>query len=272
MGLIEYHWENLDGKNPQHEKRWVLDMFVPGSAEIMMMHPDLPDKDPRVANFFERMAYLPLVGVTELVPPGGAGIGMHVIPVEQAIPAESKSLDIEHISHWLDKYDGQLVVGVCSCRKQQRIRGEGSGDVEGDWCIGVGDFADYMLETGKARKITREEALEILRLGRGARLCAPGDEHRRRGEDLRHLQLRRGRLQRPAHLAALQHAKHVRQRLCGGERPGKVRRLRQMRGDLPRGRGAARAEALHHVRAGRVPAPRAARRHEVGRGALEQEL
>lgn len=164
VGLIEYHWENLDGKNPQHEKRWVLDMFVPGSAEIMMMHPDLPDKDPRVANFFERMAYLPLVGVTELVPPGGAGIGMHVIPVEQAIPAESKSLDIEHISHWLDKYDGQLVVGVCSCRKQQRIRGEGSGDVEGDWCIGVGDFADYMLETGKARKITREEALEILRL------------------------------------------------------------------------------------------------------------
>ena len=162
VGLIEYHWENLDGKNPQHEKRWVLDMFVPGSAEIMMMHPDLADKDPRVANFFERMAYLPLVGVTELVPPGGAGIGMHVIPVEQAIPAESKSLDIEHISHWLDKYDGQLVVGVCSCRKQQRIRGEGSGDVEGDWCIGVGDFADYMLETGKARKITREEALTIL--------------------------------------------------------------------------------------------------------------
>ena len=164
VGLIEYHWENLDGKNPQHEKRWVLDMFVPGSAEIMMMHPDLPDKDPRVANFFERMAYLPLVGVTELVPPGGAGIGMHVIPVEQAIPAESKSLDIEHISHWLDKYDGQLVVGVCSCRKQQRIRGEGSGDIEAEWCIGVGDFADYMLETGKARKITREEALEILRL------------------------------------------------------------------------------------------------------------
>lgn len=57
VGLIEYHWENLDGKNPQHEKRWVLDMFVPGSAEIMMMHPDLPDNDPRVANFFERMAY-----------------------------------------------------------------------------------------------------------------------------------------------------------------------------------------------------------------------
>ena len=163
VGLIEYHWENLDGKNPNHEKRWVLDMFVPGSAEIMMMHPELADKDPRLANFFERMAFLPLAGITEMVPPGGAGIGMHVIPVEKAIPAESRSLDIEHISHWLDKYDGQIIVGVCSCRKQQRIRGEGSGDIEGEWCIGLGDFADYMRETGKGHEITKEEALEILR-------------------------------------------------------------------------------------------------------------
>lgn len=38
-GLVEFHWENLDGKNPNHEKRWVLDMFVPGSAEIMMIKP-----------------------------------------------------------------------------------------------------------------------------------------------------------------------------------------------------------------------------------------
>lgn len=162
VGLIEYHWENLDGKNPEHEKRWVLDMFVPGSAEIMMMHPELADNDSRLAYFFERMAYLPLVGITEMVPPGGAGIGMHVIPVEKAIPAESRSLDIEHISHWLDKYKGHIIVGVCSCRKQQRIRGEGSGDIEGEWCIGLGDFADYMRETGKGREITREEALKIL--------------------------------------------------------------------------------------------------------------
>lgn len=163
VGLIEYHWENLDGKNPAHEKRWVLDMFVPGSAEIMMMHPELADRDMRVPNFFERMAFLPLVGITEMVPPGGAGIGMHVIPVEKAIPTESRSLDIEHISHWLDKYEGHIIVSVCSCRKQQRLRGEGSGDIEGEWCIGLGDFADYMRETGKGREISRDEALEILR-------------------------------------------------------------------------------------------------------------
>ena len=161
-GLVEFHWENLDGKNPNHEKRWVLDMFVPGSAEIMMINPEQSDMFPETADFFERMAYLPLAGITEMVPPGGAGIGMHVIPVEKAIPVESKSLPIEHLSHWLKKYEGHIGVSVCSCRKQQRIRGEGSGDVEGEWCIGVGDFADYCRETNHGRDITYEEAMEIL--------------------------------------------------------------------------------------------------------------
>nr|MCR4708800.1 hypothetical protein [Clostridiales bacterium] len=33
MGILEYNWENLDGKNPKGEKRWLVPMFVPGSAE-----------------------------------------------------------------------------------------------------------------------------------------------------------------------------------------------------------------------------------------------
>ncbi len=160
--LVEWHFENLDGKNPNHEKRWVLDMFVPGSAEIMTMRPEISPVTPQVADFFERMTYLPLAGITQMVPPGGGGIGMHVIPVEQAIPAECESLDIEHLSHWLKKYEGQIGVGICSCRKQQRIRGEGSGDIEQYWCIGVGDFADYCRETGMGHDITYDEAMEIL--------------------------------------------------------------------------------------------------------------
>ena len=161
--LVEFHKENLDGKNPDHEMRWVLDMFVPGSAEIMVMRPEIAPATPQVADFFERMTYLPLAGITHMVPPGGSGIGMHVIPVEEAIPAESKSLDIEHLSHWLKKYEGQIGVGICSCRKQQRIRGEGSGDIEQYWCIGVGDFADYCRETGMGHDITYDEAIDILK-------------------------------------------------------------------------------------------------------------
>ena len=49
------------------------------------------------------MSRLPLEKVTPMVPPGGAGIGMHVIPVEKAIEMENQSVNVEHISHWLKK-------------------------------------------------------------------------------------------------------------------------------------------------------------------------
>lgn len=76
-------------------------MFVPGSAEFFNMNKQQIADHPEVTAFFERMTFLPLEHITAMVPPGGAGIGMHVIPVEKAIETENHSLDIEHISHWL---------------------------------------------------------------------------------------------------------------------------------------------------------------------------
>ncbi len=157
IGLIEFDWEN-----PQHEKQYILPMFVPGCAEFMVMNKKQVEAHPEIADFFEQMARLPLEKVTPMVPPGGAGIGMHVIPVEKAIPAEQKSASVEHISHWLKKYKDKYAVGECSCRIQQRIRGEGTGDIEGELCIGVGDMADYLVETGKGRYIEYDEVMEIL--------------------------------------------------------------------------------------------------------------
>lgn len=157
IGMIEYNWENAD-----HHKQYVLPMFVPGCAEFMMMNDKQVEEHPILADFFENMSRLPLEKVTPMVPPGGSGIGMHVIPVEKAIPAKQESASVEHISHWLKKYQDKYAVGACSCRRQQRVRGEGCGEIEGDLCIGVGDMADYLVETGKGHYITQEEVLEIL--------------------------------------------------------------------------------------------------------------
>ena len=157
-GVIEYNWEN-----PQHEKQYVLPMFVPGSAEFSNMNSDMLDKNPELGRFFERMSRLPLEKVTPMVPPGGAGIGMHVIPVEKAISMENNSVSVEHISHWLDKYDGKYAASPCSCRKSRKTFDEGCADDPADWCIAVGDMADYVVETNKGgRYITKKEALEIL--------------------------------------------------------------------------------------------------------------
>ena len=157
VGLIEYNWEN-----PQHEKQYILPMFVPGSAEFMVMNKAQVEEHTEIADFFEHMSRLPLEKVTPMVPLGGAGIGMHVIPVEKAIPATQESSSLEHISYWLNKYKDKYAVGQCSCRLQQRIRGEGTGDLEGELCIGVGDMADYLVETGRGRYIELDEVMEIL--------------------------------------------------------------------------------------------------------------
>lgn len=173
IGLLEYdygyHYDHNGRTREQTERRYILPMFVPGSAELFNME-ELPDgsnprlKDhPDVAAFFERMTFIPLAGITQMVPPGGAGIGMHVIPVEKAISMENQSMDIEHLSYWLKKYEGHIGVGRCSCRASRKVIGEGVADDDFGWCIGVGDFADYCRETGKGHDITYEEAMAILK-------------------------------------------------------------------------------------------------------------
>lgn len=171
FGILEYDYGDKytkDGPIPgttyerKNREYWVP-LFVPGSAEYTNMNEKLMDRHPELAMFFERMTFLPLEHVTAMVPPGGAGIGMHVIPVEKAISIENQSIDIEHISYWLKKYEGHIGASICSCRYGRKKLDEGCADDYHDWCIAVGDMADYCRETGRGRDITYEEAMEILK-------------------------------------------------------------------------------------------------------------
>lgn len=171
LGMLEYDYGDrytkdgpIEGTTYNREDRhyWVP-LFVPGSAEYTNMNTKLMDKHPELAMFFERMTFLPLEHVTAMVPPGGSGIGMHVIPVEKAISMENTTMDIEHISYWLKKYEGHIGASICSCRYGRKQLDEGCADDYRDWCIGVGDMADYCRETGRGRDITYDEAMEILK-------------------------------------------------------------------------------------------------------------
>ena len=169
IGILEYDYgDNYDHthelKDRPRIRRYRLPFYVPGSAELFNSSVDRIAKNPAVASFFERMTFIPLAGITQMVPPGGDGIGMHVIPVEKAIDAESKSIDLEHISYWLKKYEGHISAGICSCRASRAVLGDGCTDDFDDWCIQLGDMADYTVETGRAHYITKERALEILEL------------------------------------------------------------------------------------------------------------
>ena len=171
FGMLEYDYGDkytkegpVPGTSFERNARiyWVP-MFVPGSAEYTNMSVELMDKHPELAMFFERMTFLPLEKVTPMVPMGGSGIGMHVIPVEKAISMENETADIEHISYWLKRYEGHLAVGICSCRYGRKKLDEGCADDYRDWCIGVGDMAEYLAETGRGHFITYDEAMAILK-------------------------------------------------------------------------------------------------------------
>ena len=171
FGMLEYDYGDKytkDGPvegasyNRKDREYWVP-LFVPGSAEYTNMNTALMDRHPELAMFFERMTFLPLEHVTAMVPPGGAGIGMHVIPVEKAISMENQSIDIEHISYWLKKYEGHIGASICSCRYGRKKLDEGCADDYEDWCISVGDMADYCRESGRGRDISYDEAMAILK-------------------------------------------------------------------------------------------------------------
>ena len=158
-GLLEYNWENA-----AHEKQYVLPMYVPGCAEFFNMNAKILESNPEMGTFFEYMSRLPLEKITPFVPEGGAGIGMHVIPVEKAIEMENESVDLEHISYWLSKYEGKYAASPCSCRRSRLTHDEGCADDPEGWCVAVGDMADYVVETQKdGRYISKEEALDIFR-------------------------------------------------------------------------------------------------------------
>ncbi len=168
-GIVEYDYgDHYDDNGPTQELnrdeiRYRISYFVPGSAELFNSSIDRVDKNPAVASFFERMTFLPLEDITAMVRPGGDGIGMHVIPVEKEVSMHNEALNIEKISYWLNKYEGHISAGICSCRYSRAKLGEGCTDDPNDWCVQVGDMADYTVETGRAHYITKEEALEIMK-------------------------------------------------------------------------------------------------------------
>ena len=163
IGLIEFDRETKD-----HAKQYFVPKWVVGSGEYMMMNGALLKEHPEVATFFNYASSVPVGKVAHMVPPGGGGLGMHVIPVEKAIEANGQAVSLEKLSYWLKKYD-KYCLDICSCRRQQTIRGEGTGDIEDYWCIGLGDMAEFLVESHKdAYYCTYDEVMEVLRKGEKA--------------------------------------------------------------------------------------------------------
>ncbi|BCS95145.1 pyridine nucleotide-disulfide oxidoreductase [Desulfoluna limicola] len=137
-----------------------LELWVPGHMEMVVNNSENYKKYPQIGEAFD--------GYGKKKAPLTAGnfpIGtgpMRTIPIESAIDGETRRASYEEISGYLNSAT-VFSVSDCSCRTARETMGEGCGHLKEDMCIQLGDAADYYIQSGKGREITREEAFEIIK-------------------------------------------------------------------------------------------------------------
>ena len=147
----------IDGTD---EDGYFMQIFAPGILEMMVNNQELLHEHPEVGRAFEEYTRLRMQSMGPILP-DGYGL-MRVIPVESAIEGIPGVTDDERLSHYLDKYD-VFSVSPCSCRASRTSLGDGCGHLAEDMCVQMGKGAEHYIRTGRARQITREEALEIVK-------------------------------------------------------------------------------------------------------------
>ncbi len=136
-------------------------LYTPGVFEFLLLNEPFCRAHPEIAYAFEQHA---TDSQTEhaMNTPMGAGI-MRVIPVENAIPAEAQQIDKERVSYYIEKNADHLCALPCQCRRVRKLMGEGAGDLDESFCLFMGHCADMFINLGRGKKLTKEEAYEMMR-------------------------------------------------------------------------------------------------------------
>ena len=142
------------------EDTYFMQIFAPGILEMMVNQKDLLETHPEVGRAFEEYTRNLAANMGAMIP-DGYGL-MRVIPVESALEGIPGVNEFERISHYLDKYD-RFSVSPCSCRASRTSIGDGCGHLDEDMCIQMGKGAEHYIRSGRAKEITREQALEIIK-------------------------------------------------------------------------------------------------------------
>ena len=137
-----------------------LPIFVPGIYELMMLNRENANAHPEIARAFEQYTLKTVEKVVTAMPMGNGA--MRVIPVESAIKAETRKAPFEEISYWLTKYQNHIGLAPCQCRLVRQQMGEGTGNLPEEMCLILGATAESCIAMGKARRITKTEAEEVL--------------------------------------------------------------------------------------------------------------
>ena len=153
-GVFRRTYSEKDG-----EDVYFMQIFAPGILEMMVNNVPLMTAHPEIGRAFEEYTRLRMQSMGPILP-DGYGL-MRVIPVESAIKDIPGVSPYEKLSYYLDKYD-RFSVSPCSCRASRTSINDGCGHLDQEMCIQMGKGAEHYIRSGRAREITKEEALEII--------------------------------------------------------------------------------------------------------------
>jgi electron transport complex protein RnfB len=140
---------HVEGEQPS--QRYALLPFLPGIYEFNFdrMDRELADLLQRyMSSYLYREAYKSKVPMGRLIP-----VGRSISSKTQVRPFEDMVQAIETSS--------SLTLTPCICKTKKKALDRGC-DYPDNVCIYLNDFADYLNRIGKGRRVTKEEAIDIL--------------------------------------------------------------------------------------------------------------
>jgi ferredoxin len=134
--------------------------FVPGVFEFQFIRGTRTEKDRRLARLIHdyKQAVNRTRGPQTITFPSS-----RVIPVGETLRPASKVHTYNQVASYIDRYD-PIAVGTCFCRHEGKLLDEKSDcGMPDDVCMQFGMGAEYVIERGMGRKLSKEEAKEVLR-------------------------------------------------------------------------------------------------------------
>lgn len=154
IGVFRINKSPKDGRD-----RYFMQIFAPGILEMMVNNTEQLAAHPEIGRAFEDYTRRRMENMSPIMP-NGYGL-MRVVPVESSITDVPGTTDFDRLSYYINNSQ-DFSVSDCSCRASRRIVGEGCGHLEKDMCLQIGKGAEFYIRTGRARRVTKEEALELL--------------------------------------------------------------------------------------------------------------
>jgi Pyruvate/2-oxoacid:ferredoxin oxidoreductase delta subunit len=134
--------------------------FVPGIFDLQFMRGANTEKDKRIAKVIHgyKAALHKIQGPSKVTFPT-----TRVIPVDWKIQVGNKIHTYDQVASYIEKYD-PLAVSTCYCRQEAKLIDEKDDCGKPDEvCMQFGMLAQFVIDRGFGHKISKEEAIDILR-------------------------------------------------------------------------------------------------------------